>query len=67
MMEVVINGERRRLQDRSTIEALIETLACGRRGVAVALNSEVVPRSAWGVTHLTADDVIEVLHAVQGG
>ncbi len=67
MMELVVNGECRSLEDRATIEALVETLACGRRGVAVAVNSEIVPRSAWTATHLTAGDTVEILHAVQGG
>ncbi|MST34419.1 sulfur carrier protein ThiS [Acidimicrobiaceae bacterium USS-CC1] len=66
-MELVVNGEHRRLGDGATVDALVETLALGRRGVAVAVNSEIVPRSAWTVTHLTAGDVVEVLHAVQGG
>ncbi|HET9058427.1 MAG TPA: sulfur carrier protein ThiS [Acidimicrobiales bacterium] len=67
MMQVVINGQHCSLDDGATVEALIERLACGHRGVAVAVNSEIVPRSAWTVTRLYADDMVEVLHAVQGG
>jgi sulfur carrier protein len=67
MMELVVNGEPRGVEDRATVEALVESLACGRRGVAVAVNSEIVPRSAWAATHLAAGDIVEVLHAVQGG
>jgi sulfur carrier protein len=37
------------------------------RGVAVALDGEVVPRSAWGTTALRSGAVVEVLTAVQGG
>jgi sulfur carrier protein len=67
MIELVVNGERRRVEDPATLDALIDALACGRRGVAVAVNSEIVPRSAWAVTQLTAGDTVEVLNAVQGG
>lgn len=67
MIELVVNGVPRRLEEPATVDALVEALACGRRGVAVAVNSEIVPRSAWAVTALAAGDTVEVLHAVQGG
>jgi sulfur carrier protein len=37
------------------------------RGLAVARNGEVVPRSAWAETRLASDDRIEIVGAVQGG
>lgn len=67
MMTVTVNGEPRDLAAGATIEALVEAIGCGRRGVAVAVNSEVVPRSAWGGISLVPGDHIEVLRAVQGG
>jgi sulfur carrier protein len=36
-------------------------------GIAVALNGEVVPRSAWDRTTLSEGDKVEVLVAAQGG
>jgi len=36
-------------------------------GVAVAVNGEVVSRSAWESTPLSESDLVEVLTAVQGG
>ena len=36
-------------------------------GVAVAHNSEVVPRSRWSVTALADGDNVELVTAVQGG
>jgi len=66
-MTVTVNGEPRDLAVGATIEALVEVIGCGRRGVAVAVNSQVVPRSAWGGTSLVRGDHIEVLRAVQGG
>jgi sulfur carrier protein len=38
-----------------------------RLGVAVARNSEVVPRSLWHSTALAEGDDIELVTAVQGG
>ena len=37
------------------------------RGIAIALNGSVVPRSAWGVTALKPGDNIEIVRAMQGG
>ncbi len=38
-----------------------------RRGIAVALNAEVVPRSAWTSTSLAPGDRIEIVQARAGG
>ena len=37
------------------------------RGVAVAVDGEVVPRAAWQTFALAADSCVEVLTAMQGG
>lgn len=37
------------------------------RGIAVALNGSVVPRSAWSETALKPGDNIEIVRAMQGG
>ena len=38
-----------------------------RRGVAVAVDGEVVPRSAWQTTALRDGQRVEVVGAIQGG
>jgi sulfur carrier protein len=67
-IELWVNGERRRLavgDVRSLIIAL--GLDPAGRGLAVARNDEVVPRSVWATTILAPDDRIEIVGAVQGG
>ena len=66
-MNVVVNGEPRVEPEGSTVEDLTDGLGAARRGVAVALNDEVVARSAWAATPLHDGDRIEVLGAMQGG
>ena len=39
----------------------------GRRGVAIAVDGEVVPRAEWATTSLPADARVEVVQAIQGG
>lgn len=44
-----------------------QAVEIGPRGVAVALNGSVVPRSAWSETSLKPGDYIEIVRAMQGG
>lgn len=37
------------------------------RGVAVAVNGEVVPKAVWKETSLSESDQVEVLAAIGGG
>jgi sulfur carrier protein len=69
-MRVLLNGERRNLPEGATLADLVKD--CGldgerRRGIAVAVDAEVVPRSAWERTQLSDGQKIELLTAIQGG
>lgn len=67
MIEIIVNGRPTCLEPGATVEALVEAIGCGRRGVAVAVDAEVVPRSTWPVHTLCGGERVEVLGAVQGG
>ena len=68
-MNVLLNGEARELPEGATVEAAV--LASGahesHRGLAVAVDGEVVPRTRWSSTELREGQRVEVLQAVQGG
>lgn len=66
-MTVTVNGESREVPPGATLADLVGQLAESARGVAAAVNGEVVPRRAWPATLLAARDVVEVVTAVQGG
>jgi sulfur carrier protein len=68
-VKVVLNGERRDLGDGATVrEAVTATGAPSEgRGVAVALDGEVVPRRRWDDVALREGQRVEVVQAVQGG
>ena len=67
-MRVVLNGEPRELPERASLDAAVEASgAPSRRGVAVAVDGEVVPRGQWERFELCEDQRVEVLQAVQGG
>jgi sulfur carrier protein len=65
---VTVNGERRELGERATVDVVVrEAGAPDGRGVAVALDGEVVPRGEWATTELRDGQQVEVVAAVQGG
>ena len=68
-MIVTINGDQREVPPTATVASLVELLgvALGARGVAVALNGEVVSRGRWTDTKLAEGALIEVVAAIQGG
>jgi sulfur carrier protein len=68
-MRVLLNGAERELADGATVQAAVEALdlpAAGR-GVAVAVDAEVVPRTQWEEHTLQDGARVEVLRAIQGG
>ena len=68
-MTVVVNGEPRELAPGTTVSALLAVLELpgDGRGVAVAVDAEVVPRGQWETTQIDEGARVEVLRAIQGG
>jgi sulfur carrier protein len=67
MTTVTLNGERRELPDGATVETVVRELGAPERGVAVAVDGQVVPRGDWASTRVSDGQQVEVLRAVQGG
>ena len=65
-MIVTVNDERVEVDDSITVAALLTRLDFPDRGVAVALDWSVLPRSRWDST-LSDGARLEVVTAVQGG
>lgn len=68
-MTVELNGERIALADGASVADVVARAGAHAtpRGVAVALDGEVVPRSAWTQTEVREGQRVEVVQAVQGG
>jgi sulfur carrier protein len=66
---VTVNGERRELPAGATVASVVAELSAAPqgRGVAVAVEGEVVPRGSWGTIALSEGAHVEVVAAVQGG
>ena len=66
-MNVIVNGEPTELESGATVEAVLASLELPDRGVAVAVDAEVVPRGEWPAHELNEGARVEVLRAIQGG
>jgi len=68
-VKVELNGEMRELAEGATLVEAARAAGVeeGGRGVAIALEGEVVPRGEWEATRLREGQAVEVLAAIQGG
>jgi thiazole synthase len=68
-VNVELNGELVALPEGSLVTEAVEASGASgdQRGLAVAIDGEVVPRSEWGRTSLRDGQKVEVLAAIQGG
>lgn len=64
---VTVNGDEHRVDAGSTVAALLDALGTETRGVAVAVDGEVVPRGAWGEHRLAGGERVEILSIARGG
>ncbi|ANI37812.1 sulfur carrier protein ThiS [Mycolicibacterium vaccae] len=65
-MKVTVNDEAVEVGENTTIAALLDGLGFPEKGIAVAVDWSVIPRSEWD-TALTDGAKVEVVTAVQGG
>lgn len=67
-MTICVNDEPRPIANAASLTQLLGELGLTeRRGVAVAVNDAVVPRSNWLTHALTEGDRVLVIQATQGG
>ncbi|ORW91234.1 thiamine biosynthesis protein ThiS [Mycobacterium sp. IEC1808] len=65
-MIVTVNEKTVEVDEQTTVAALLESLGFPARGIAVAMDDAVLPRSDW--TAILFDGArLEVVTAVQGG
>jgi sulfur carrier protein len=65
---ILVNGEPRERAGATIAELLADLGVEARaRGVAVAVNGEIVPRATWDARRVAEGDRVEALTAMQGG
>ncbi|WP_031551043.1 sulfur carrier protein ThiS [Parvularcula oceani] len=66
-MNIIVNGESRRIATEATVAGLLEEFGLPPRKIAIERNREIVPKSAYGTTALRDGDEIEIVQFVGGG
>lgn len=66
-MRLLVNGEEKQVEERTTVQELLALLGLGETLVAVERNDEVIPRAQHPSTLLREGDRVEVVHFVGGG
>ena len=66
-IEIVVNGETRRITSPATLLDLLGHLTLDPRSVVVELNREIIRRPRLGETMLANGDSVELVHFVGGG
>jgi sulfur carrier protein len=66
---IVLNGQDSDVRAGETVADVLARLSLqvDARGVAVAVDGEVIPRASWTTYPLPEDARVEVLTAMQGG
>ena len=66
-MEVYINNEIRQVSS-STLQGILQEQSLSeKKGIAVAVNGTVIPRSAWKDLSVQSNDRLTIIRATQGG
>lgn len=65
-MKILINNQET-LTEATSVAMLAAELALPERGVALAVNNRIVPRSAWAETALNEGDNVTIIKAAFGG
>lgn len=66
-MRLVVNGAAYDCADGATVAQLVRAVGGRDRGSAVAVDGVVVRRREWDAVELRDGQVVELVHAVQGG
>ena len=68
-MKIRVNGEDKTVRPNLNVQDLLIALALDptQSGIAVAVDREVIPKTAWQSTELREDSEVEIIRAVQGG
>ena len=67
-MQIIFNNQHKEIKDKSPVQLLLdEWLGEKQKGIAVAVNGEVIPKTNWSTHLLNNNDEVLLIKATQGG
>ena len=67
MVEIELNGAPYAAPEGGSLADLVAALDLAGKGLAIAVNREVVPRQAWEARRLQPRDRVDIVRAIGGG
>jgi sulfur carrier protein len=67
-MEIMLNNQIKTFPEQYTIQQLLdEMIPEKQKGIAIAVNSQVIPKNSWEHYPLSHNDSVFIIKATQGG
>ena len=66
-MHIFLNGDEVEIDDGASLDDVIQIFKVSKQGLAVAVNTTVVPRENWQDHQLKNNDAVMLIRAAQGG
>lgn len=67
MISVFINEEKHSFDENSSLKKAIDSLEINQKGIAVAINNQIIQKNNWNSTKIEKNDKILIIKATQGG
>ncbi|MDQ3393048.1 MAG: sulfur carrier protein ThiS [Bacteroidota bacterium] len=67
-MHIFINKEKTEIgKGQSLGDLLLELNIAAFKGIAIAINNNIIPKASWEIQHLQDQDHVTIIKATQGG
>ncbi len=66
-MNITVNNNAQIIDESTRLNSLISQLNIEEKGIAIAVNLNVIQKSEWNNTELKENDNITIIKATQGG
>ncbi|WP_300021200.1 sulfur carrier protein ThiS [uncultured Maribacter sp.] len=67
MINIIVNDTPHLFRSDTTLGLIIKELKISENGIAVAVNENIITKSAWNTKTLNENDKVLVIRATQGG
>lgn len=67
LLQIQLNGETKEVPANFTAAQLVAELGLAGKRLAMEVNQEILPRSAYETYRFQANDKVEIVHAIGGG
>lgn len=67
MITIILNGNKKQVDDNTNINKLLENLDLSEKRLAVEVNQQIIARSDFDSFTLNDQDSVEIVQAIGGG